>query len=268
MPRQSCTSFQRGSMCRARRAACRSRTCWIRRDHAHAVDHEVADQHDREEAVQMPAALHAAEHRPPASWPQALSEYSSGRPVSVRPKKLMITNAWLMRSTRLKRWIAWRVGRVLRMRAVLDALDERADQPEQRVQPEEPEREAHHDHEVQPHAVQQRIALAVAVVGVRLELGELGGGLRVALAAGLHAVVARAAASRGSAIRRMSCAPWQSLQRGRAGEAQRRRPARDSCGGRSRTARSCALPCRRRLVVALPALVDDVEHERRACPSA
>ena len=43
---------------------------------------------------------------PASAWAQPWSEYSSGRPVSVRPKKLRITKAWLIRSTRLNRLIA------------------------------------------------------------------------------------------------------------------------------------------------------------------
>ena len=52
-----------------------------------------------------------ADSPPPSNFAsvlaQPVSEKRSGSPVSVSPKKLMITNPWLMRSIRLKRWMAW-----------------------------------------------------------------------------------------------------------------------------------------------------------------
>eukprot|EP00825_Cyclidium_porcatum_P016698 TRINITY_DN19637_c0_g1_i1.p2 TRINITY_DN19637_c0_g1~~TRINITY_DN19637_c0_g1_i1.p2 ORF type:complete len:235 (+),score=20.74 TRINITY_DN19637_c0_g1_i1:3-707(+) len=72
---------------------------------------------------------------------------------------------------------------------VLDALDERAHQPEDAVEPEEAEGEAHHDHEVKPHPMQQGIAGGIVIIRVRLKFGETGGGVSMAFAARLGAVL-------------------------------------------------------------------------------
>src|SRR6266545_928767 len=129
---------------------------------------------------------------------------SSGMPVDASPRKLNIRNACNVRSTRpnLSTWrtvaavsgctsSTFSTSSMRLLHGGSGAILQRAQQPQQRVQPEEPERDEQQPLHAFRRVEQQRVAIAIVLVGMRVVFHEIRARILVALAAGLDEIPPR-----------------------------------------------------------------------------